>query len=701
MFTAPPPLNASHADGAGVVNSTVPSGGGSDLRLPGNHADMHAAGVPHGGFPPDAQAQSILNSVATQGAWTTGNVQMDDWLRSRIDDNSLLLRFARVHIVERMDIVAQLMKRSSSITNLTSYFAGCINKSLTKTQGKPRVGPYSPSGGANDAFAVRPLPSPVRTEVGAPACVSPGLSSAPMSPGASSVGGHSVAAAVPHRRESLASSASSLARSTSSSAASTGSTQLSAWAMQALKEANNKSKFLSRVCRQLDTATCVELQRLTPEWMYNISMAVALGCRNGVHANLAARECLQSHADCGSPGLVAKPQCAPSKPVMHLVMLHLGSWQSFSQLAMQAAIRFAASEVHDMTLEVNEVHIFPSSCIAAKVEQAVVAAMQWRTQVWTSAVELVPLVFERCASWASQSAKVLLLARQDRPSDQRSFQELEPGPAPLHGRSMHLLWRHLAAARCLASHLGNDSIAQFFLSSSTLQQSSSEPVTNWVGTARCLDPLKYKAPLAMHMLYSSPTYPEPMCRCAAWDSSQEVNGWRWAPGSQDLATVLQGYRIHSRIHSLQQVVIFRERDLLPDEVKALQMARAVHSSSGNNGFLPVGLHAAMLGCKDLPVAEAMNQVSPCNEYLHPATGMAMAANESNAEVCGKSRWCSSCEEVHEALFELPHLSQLSDHVAAWLGVCLQVWAGKATGTFAQADSCPEHECNDACSEAGS
>ena len=163
----------------------------------------------------------------------------------------------------------------------------------------------------------------------------------------------------------------------------------------------------------------------------------------------------------------------------------------------------------------------------------------------------------------------------------------------------------------------------------------------------------------------------------------------------------QEYRMHNRILAVQQIVVFRERELLVEEVTALQYARAVHSSSGQNGFIPVELHAAMTGCRDLPVAEALRRVSACSEHVHPATGMAVDANDTNEEICGRSRWCSSCEEVHEALFALPNVSQLSDHMTAWLSLCLQAWTGKTECTFAAADMCPEHECSDACSLAGS
>ena len=107
----------------------------------------------------------------------------------------------------------------------------------------------------------------------------------------------------------------------------------------------------------------------------------------------------------------------------------------------------------------------------------------------------------------------------------------------------------------------------------------------------------------------------------------------------------------------------------------------------------------MMGCHGLPLAEVMRQVSPCTEYSHPATGRATTAGAPNAEVCGKNRWCASCEPIHELLFDLPHISQFSDHMATWIGVALQAWASKNIDSFAEADACPEHECGHECQPA--
>jgi hypothetical protein len=64
------------------------------------------------------------------------------------------------------------------------------------------------------------------------------------------------------------------------------------------------------------------------------------------------------------------------------------------------------------------------------------------------------------------------------------------------------------------------------------------------------------------------------------------------------------------LHALQQAVIFRERDLLPEEQQVLHMAHAVHVASGRNGLLPVELHAAMAGWSDIPSDPCAGEHSP-------------------------------------------------------------------------------------------
>ena len=698
MFSAPPSFGVGASGTGGGGDRPGGHGADSDQGVPGPSPGAAGAGASIASFNREALAQHALNSAITQGAWTTGNTQMDDWLQNNISDEALLLRFARIPITERLELVAQLIKRAPSITNLTSYFAGCINKSLKAPHIGGRSAPYSGAGSREHVPAVRPLPSPVRTRPAIPAVMSLSLPSAPPSPGGLSVASGSVARTVPQTPDSAASNVSTVvARSTVSDKGGFEALKISSWALEALKDARNKGRFLSRVCRQLDTATCSELQQLTPEWMFNIAMAVALGCRGGVDPNLAARHCLQSHADIGGPGRMQNLRGPPGKASLPLIMLHLGSWHAFSQLAVQAAITFAASELRDKQVDVVEVHVFPEDEMSAKVETDIAAAMQWRARVWPSVDAMMPLVAERCSSWANTEAKVLLLSRHVHPSEGRSFTDASPPAVPLHGPNMHILWRHLAAVRFIARHVGNGNVGQFFLSNSTLQGSPTEPVSSWLGHSGCLDPAAYKVPLATHSLHASPVCQNVQSRCAPWDAAREVNGWRWAPGTDALASDLQGIRLHDGIMSLQQVVIFRERDLLPEEHKALQMGRAVHSASGRTGLLPVELHAAMAGCSDLPVVQTMKNMHPCCEMLHPATGMAMQAGAANAEMCGQSRWCTACERVHEVLFGLPHASQLSDHVAAWLGLCLQAWADTTSAHFVDAASCPQHECTSSCS----
>ena len=218
---------------------------------------------------------------------------------------------------------------------------------------------------------------------------------------------------------------------------------------------------------------------------------------------------------------------------------------------------------------------------------------------------------------------------------------------------MHIMWRHLAAVNFIARHVGNGNVAQFFLSHATLQDSLSEAVSSWLGISGCLDPAAYKALLATHSLHMSLACQNVPSRCACRDTAREVNGWQWAPGTDAQALDLQGVRLHDGFMSLQQVVIFREREPLPEEHKALQMARAVHSASGRTGLLPVELDASLAGCSDLPVVQTMTNMHPGCESIHAATGMAMQAGAAIAEICGQSRWCSACELVHEELFGLP------------------------------------------------
>ena len=333
MFSAPPYHGACASGSATGANASGRSVATSERPMQGMASSASYAGASAAGFRPEAIAQAALSSAVTNRAWSTGNVQMDDWLQQNIDDEPLLLRFARVNVMERVEIAAQLMKRTSSITNFNAYLAGCINKALRAPSSGNRSSPYPSDGGRDNASASPPVPSPVRTDHAFNSPMHSAVTPAPSSQGSASVSSFRAASAVPRTPESVASVGSTSARLAAASNTGVGGSKIASWALEALKDARNKGMFLARVCSQLDSATCSELHQLTPEWMYNIPMAVALGCRGGVDPSVAARLCLQSHADVGSPGKVMSLGDATDKPPMPLVILHLGSWHAVSQLA--------------------------------------------------------------------------------------------------------------------------------------------------------------------------------------------------------------------------------------------------------------------------------------------------------------------------------------------------------------------------------
>ena len=296
----------------------------------GSSSETAGDGTLIGDLSPEMLARHALSSALTQGAWTTGNVQIDDWLRLNIQDEALLLRFGRIPIAERLEIADQLIKRSQSITNITSYLAGCINKSLRAFQSAGRAAPYAGGGSRDSVLALNPLSSPVRTGHPGSTAISAASTADPPSPSSASLRSCSLARNLTETPESAASKVSNVVRAGPSLHVESDAPKMSNWALEALKDSRNKGRFLSRVCRQLDTATCSELQQLTLEWMYNIAMAVAFGCRTGVDPNLAARHCLQSHADISSPGKVQNLREVPDKSAMPLVLLHLGSWNAMN-----------------------------------------------------------------------------------------------------------------------------------------------------------------------------------------------------------------------------------------------------------------------------------------------------------------------------------------------------------------------------------
>ena len=173
-------------------------------------AENILAGGAVGKLSVEGLSHNAIRSAMAGVPWTTSNKQMNDWLRCKIEDEALLMRFGHIAILERLEIATQLIKREHSLTNVTAYFAGGINKSLNRIGGGCRSHPYAGGGSRDSSSASRPLPSPVRaghitSSGGFTPVSSPGQSSSSVS-----VGGQVATRSTPQTPGSLPASASSV-----------------------------------------------------------------------------------------------------------------------------------------------------------------------------------------------------------------------------------------------------------------------------------------------------------------------------------------------------------------------------------------------------------------------------------------------------------------------------------------------------------
>ena len=654
-------------------------------------------GTASAGLQEDGAAKQDSHSVMKSRLWSTGRNHTDNWLQEMVEDETLLLRFGCLPAFERMEMANRLRQRELTISNFTPYFAGCITKCESLLKQRRRAVPYAAGVNLSSSSGSRPRPNLAHAKhTGQGGWHASGMV-ASSSPGSVFSRGRSICSTPPQSQDSSCSSASSVAAHGRSLPRPATIPNLAHWAKEALQEPRNKCRFLSLVCLRLDAETRKELQQLTPQWMYHIAMSVALVCREGVDANLVACQYLRAHADIGKPGLSQRPCNHPSKPSLRVSVIHLGSWFGLSQVAVLAALKKAAYNMQDVNVEVVEVHVFAEEELAVRVEEDVASATRPRPKIWPSIADVMTLVRDRGDSWKGNSVKVMLLSRHVMSWPDRSYIKSAPPDVNLHGEAMHLLWRHIATAGFVARHLGHDQIAQFFLTNSILKDAPKEPITAWLGNHRTLDPMLYKAPFATDSLYASPSFHGVDITSAAWDATQPEKGWRWASAYQPLSPDAQRVRLHAGIVSLHAVHADKQRELSLDEKNALQLACAVNTRDERTALFSVDLHVAMSGCRDLPVGKALRKFSPCCAPLRQATAERPdEAIEANAESCTTFRWCAACENVHAALFKLPHASDLCDHVAPWVATSVQAWSRKGTATFVNAAVCPQHVCIGSC-----
>ena len=645
------------------------------------HAGLGAGGgifVTHQHGLPGYQGQLPGNSLHVP--WSTGDAALDEWLRRSFLLDDIFHGLARLPVAERKKIALAVSGKGDSIRDPSKYMLGCIRKSLEQSNpysssfaGQLSVGAGGVAGRHADVLTVaRPL-----------------LASSQASSTHSSGSGHSMFAAsggvatnvaehVPLPTITLQPAAgrfpSEITNDQQNGAA------CPDWVMEAAAELPSKSKLVNIVYKNLSGQNVANLSQLPPLAQYVACTGILLAVQRGQDAQTAATQIFVSSQSFNwhVPSLPRSPSAGKNN--LSVVILLMGAFSGMGQVAVKAALTFAATDIPDMQLHVLETHCFAVDSVAADMEQATATSLKTRVQVWNGVNQSLTVICDRKGLWRQQGVKVLVLHAMSFGSVGSDAHSL-PGHNEVVGSSSPPdLWTHLRSMKVLATEIDSQHVAQFLWMDRPLHGVGPMDPEVWFGERCEIDCSNYKPVASVGCLHMQPRPTKPiMGRCVLWNVKDPVDGIAWGPAMRSVDSAVEPANSHmtlsAKLLTVPEKRVFGQHELTEGERQLWLSAQGIDSSGAMQLMTPKHI-MALLGMHDTPLPLALQAAFPCYRHILPTTGQSAENCVVQGESCGKSRWCVSCEQSLRQAFRAPHPGMLTDHIVAWAGAALRTWLGQ-------------------------
>lgn len=156
----------------------------------------------------------------------------------------------------------------------------------------------------------------------------------------------------------------------------------------------------------------------------------------------------------------------------------------------------------------------------------------------------------------------------------------------------------------------------------------------------------------------------------------------------------------SRLINLSVTKVFAERDLTDEEADYLDAFQMRHTLSGETRLMSRDFWFHLYGISEAAVITAINEAyGQCLRWIAISTGTAIDQGAPGGEACGRSRYCTNCEEVLHRLGRVPHLAVSADVFTSLLYRCIFLWSSESSvdsSVFGPPSNVEDHSCGPEC-----
>ena len=609
-----------------------------------------------------ALSVTLPAAVPEDREWFTSDTALDCWVLKAIPAPAVRAGLSMVPMPERKHIIRTCMSKEHAVRSLSNYFQGCIRKAISAEHfvGSNAVPGRGPSPNRVQQVA-RPLvssTSPASAEVSVAPCDTRALPTV----------GNSPVIAVP---SSVSQAASASRVGGTGGAVGNDTAETPSWAKGCLALLNCKSRLIRLFSQQLDEGSKALLFSLPPEHQVHIAVAVCVANTTTSTPSELCRGFVATFTSLTERPPVTAP---PASQALPLVILHVGSVVGNGHVCMKAAFATVLRDLRSAQIHVLEMHSCLVSSVLAKVETASTKILGARCQVWHDAAALQRLCQERVQQWAQQGARIMVMANMDGMQAAVEVDRNSACGARAEGDSS-VTWsaKDLQTAMySLQPHIAVNKLACLCFHRLAGKEADVGILKTMFGDPHTLCPSQYGVPQEDWLAHATPALQKIIGHTEALPASVQVDGWTWpAQPGKDVS------KMPSKISSalLDTIVsrLFGERELDPDELRQVNLVSMRHDEMGITRLVSRALLLHLLGFRDLPVGQCLDEVLPCFKIIIPTTGEAPPAGASGACECGHHRWCVNCEVVIMMLLNSPNAQLLSDTCSAWVRVSLESW----------------------------
>ena len=567
-----------------------------------------------------------------------------------------------VPLPERKQIVRSCMSKEHTVRSISNYFQGCIRRAISADQFAHSSTVLGRTSMTDQVQQVaRPLMS-----MTSPACAE--VSGASYGSRAMPAAGGSPSSAAPPVDREAASASSPVVVA---GAVGNDVVEIPSWVKDCLALLSSKSKLIRLFSQHLDDESKSLLFSLPPEQQVYVVVAVCLAQTSTATPSALCRGFARTLTT-----LTERPPPTPASEAkaLPLVILHVGSVVGNGHVCMKAAFATVLPHLGSHEIRVLEMHSFVVSAVLAKVEMASTKRLGARCQVWHDASALQRLCQERVQQWAHQEARVMVLANLDGMQAAVEVDRCRPsGPASSNPASALWTAKDLQAAMyALQPHIAVTKLACLCFHRPPVSEPDQSILKTMFGTPHTVCPSQYGVPQEDWLAHATPALQNIVGHTEALPASVHVDGWTWP-----CQPTREGNKMPSKISAdlLETIAarLFGDHELDPDQIQQINLVSMLNDEMGITRLISRSLLLYLLGFRDLPVGQCLDEVLPCLKTIVPTTGEAPPVSAAGTCDCGHHRWCVNCEVVIMILLNSPNAQLLSDICSAWVQASLKAW----------------------------